>query len=114
MRMQFDAQRSHYEEHYDGATYDVIVVDGEPAGRLYVARWAEEIRIMDIALLPGSRGRGVGTQLLRELLVEGASAGKRVTIHVEKLNPARRLYQRLGFVVVEDRGVYDLMSAGGA
>ena len=113
VRMQFDAQRSHYEQHYDGAAYDVIVVDGTPAGRLYVARWTDEIRIMDIALLPEFRNKGLGSRLLRDLLAEGSTDGKRVTIHVEKHNPARRLYERLGFVVVEDKGVYDLMSAGG-
>jgi ribosomal protein S18 acetylase RimI-like enzyme len=109
LRQQFDAQDAHYREHYDGATYDVIEVDGEPAGRLYVARWDDEIRIMDIALLPEYRGRGIGTQLLRALLDEGARTGKRVSIHVEKHSPALRLYERLGFAQAADRGVYSLM-----
>jgi GNAT superfamily N-acetyltransferase len=55
---QFAAQDAHYTQNYDGATYSVILVDGFPAGRLYVARWPEEIRIVDIALLPSARGRG--------------------------------------------------------
>jgi ribosomal protein S18 acetylase RimI-like enzyme len=105
LRHQFDAQDSYYREHYDGATFDVIEVDGEPVGRLYVARWAEEIRIMDIALLPEHRGAGVGTQLLRALLEEGRAAGKRVSIHVEHENPARQLYERLGFVQTAESGV---------
>ena len=109
LRQQFDAQDAHYREHYDGATYDVIEVDGEPAGRLYVARWDDEIRIMDIALLPEYRGRGIGTQLLRALLDEGARTGKRVSIHVEKHNPALMLYERLGFEPAADRGVHILM-----
>ena len=111
LRQQFDAQDTYYRQHYDGATYDVIDVDGEPAGRLYVARWEDEIRIMDIALLPEYRGKGIGTQLLRDLLDEGARTGKRVSIHVEKNNPALSLYVRLGFVPVGDRGVYLLMEA---
>ena len=109
VRMQFDAQRAHYAEHYTGTSHHVIEVGGEPAGRLYVARWTEEIRIVDIALLPQFRRRGVGGDLLRRLLAEGAAAGKRVSIHVEKFNPARRLYERLGFVPAADRGVYELM-----
>jgi ribosomal protein S18 acetylase RimI-like enzyme len=109
--MQFEAQDSYYREHYDPATFDVIEADGEPAGRFYVARWEDEIRIVDIALLPEHRGRGIGTALLRALLDEAAEAGKRLSIHVELNNPARRLYERLGFAPVEERGVYVLMEA---
>jgi ribosomal protein S18 acetylase RimI-like enzyme len=111
VRMQFDAQDAYYREHYSPATFDVVEVDGEPVGRLYVARWEDEIRIMDIALLPEFRGAGVGTRLLRELLTEGAREGKRVSIHVEKQNPALRLYERLGFTPLADRGVYLLLEA---
>jgi ribosomal protein S18 acetylase RimI-like enzyme len=111
LRQQFDAQDAYYREHYDGATFDVIEVDGEPAGRLYVARWEDEVRIMDIALRPEHRGAGIGTRLLRQLLDEGARTGKRVSIHVEKQNRALRLYERLGFASVADRGVYLLLEA---
>jgi ribosomal protein S18 acetylase RimI-like enzyme len=106
LRAQFDAQDTWYREHYSRARFDVVEVGGEPVGRLYVHRGADEIRIVDIALLPEHRGNGVGTALLRELLAEADAAGKRVTIHVERLNPALRLYERLGFEVAEDKGVY--------
>jgi ribosomal protein S18 acetylase RimI-like enzyme len=109
LRAQFDAQDRWYREHYHAATYDVIVIDGQPAGRLYVYRGDAEVRIVDIALLPEQRGSGVGGALLRELLAEADAAGKRVTIHVERLNPALRLYERLGFTVAEDKGVYLLL-----
>ncbi len=111
VQQQFDAQDAHYREHYESATFDVIEADGEPAGRLYVARWDDDIRIIDIALLPDYRSRGIGTALLRELLAEAATGAKRLSIHVEINNPARRLYERLGFVQVEERGVYLLMEA---
>jgi ribosomal protein S18 acetylase RimI-like enzyme len=111
LRHQFDAQDAHYREHYEGATFDVIEVDGEPVGRLYVARWEDEIRIMDLALLPEHRGRGIGTQLLRGLLEEGALTGKRVSIHVEMNNPALRLYERLGFAQAAVNGVYVRLEA---
>lgn len=103
---QFAAQDAYYREHYEGATFSVIEVEGEPVGRLYVARWPDEIRIMDIALLPAHRGRGIGRALLDELLAEGATKGLPVSIHVERFNPALRLYGRLGFRLAEDRGVY--------
>ena len=82
------------------------MVDGEPAGRLYIHRGPSEIRIVDIALLPEHRGGGVGTQLVRDLLAEADADGKSVTIHVERMNPALRLYERLGFSLGEDKGVY--------
>jgi GNAT superfamily N-acetyltransferase len=111
-RKQFDAQSAHYRENYPGALLQIIEKAGVPVGRLYVARWEREIRIMDIALLPEHRGAGIGTNLLRELQDEARSAGKSLTIHVERFNPALRLYERLGFRQVEDKGVYLLMSWG--
>ena len=103
---QFEAQDAWYREAYAGASFEVILVEGEPAGRLYLHRGRSEIRIVDIALLPEHRGGGVGTLLLRDLLAEADEAGKSVTIHVERLNPALRLYERLGFALAEDKGVY--------
>jgi ribosomal protein S18 acetylase RimI-like enzyme len=82
---------------------------GRPIGRLYVDRREDEIRIIDIALFPEHRGKGIGSRIMETLLDEGKDSGKPVTIHVEKNNPALRLYRRLGFTKVEDQGVYDLM-----
>ncbi len=105
-RMQGEAAERHYREHYPGAEFDVVLVDGQPAGRLYLWRTEEEIRVVDIALLPDYRGRGVGTALLRDLLEESDRTGKPVRLHVEKFSPALQFYLRLGFVELDDRGVY--------
>lgn len=112
VHMQFEAQDTDYRRNYEDASFDVIEVDGEPAGRLYVDRRADDIRIIDITLLPEYRGRGIGTGLIRGLLDEAATDRKRLSIHVEVNNPARRLYERLGFVQVEERGLYLLMEVG--
>ena len=109
VQQQFEAQDAYYREHYHPATFEVVEVDGEPVGRLYAARWDDEIRIIDVALLREHRGRGIGTALIRSLLDEAAATGKRLSIHVELHNPARRLYERLGFEEVADRGLYRLM-----
>lgn len=109
LRMQFDAQHAEYHGRYPDASFDVIEIDGAPAGRLYVHRREREIRIVDISLLPEHRGNGAGTSLLENLIRESESAGKPLTIHVETLNPAMRLYQKLGFRPVGETGVYLLM-----
>jgi len=104
--MQFAAQSAHYAQHYTGMTSDVILIDGEPAGRLLVARWTQEIRIVDITLLPAFRGRGAGGELLGELMDEATEMGRRLSIHVERDNRARSLYERLGFVPVGETGIH--------
>ena len=67
------------------------------------------MRIVDIALLPECRNRGVGTALLQAAMNEAAAAGKTVSIHVEKFNPAQRLYRRLDFHEISESGPYWLM-----
>jgi len=110
MDMQFKAQHTHYLTHYPDALWLVIEREGAPTGRLYLERWSKEHRIIDIALMPRAQGQGIGQAILEDLIDEAASAGKSLSIHVEKENPAMRLYQRLGFQKLEDKGVYDLMA----
>lgn len=106
---QFEAQHRYYVEQFRDAAFDVIERGGRAIGRLYVDRRDDELRIIDIALLPEARGSGIGSALLGELLEEASQRGVAVRIHVERNNPALRLYERLGFVPVEDQGVYWLM-----
>jgi GNAT superfamily N-acetyltransferase len=106
---QFLAQHRYYSENYTDTTFDVVLCDGTPAGRLYVARWTEEIRIVDISLLPDFRSRGIGTRLLKDLFAESKRTGKPVRIHVEKFNRALTLYHRLAFRPIADKGVYLLL-----
>jgi ribosomal protein S18 acetylase RimI-like enzyme len=107
--MQFGAQKQDYEANYPDCTFDVIELNGEPIGRLYVDRRERVIEIIDIALLPQFRRRGIGRMLLEEVLAEGAASRRNVRIYVEHFNPARHLYDRLGFRHIETNGVYHLM-----
>jgi len=106
---QHEAQHAHYRKGYGNAEWLVIERAGKAIGRLYLHEGAEEMRVVDIALLPEARGSGIGEAILRDVCEDVAARGRRVTIHVEKFNPARRLYDRLGFVAMEEKGVYDLM-----
>jgi GNAT superfamily N-acetyltransferase len=96
--MQFTLQDRFYREQYPDTDWLIVVEHGVPVGRLYVTRAADEIKVLDIALLPGARGRGLGTQLMRTVLDEADRAQLRVSLFTEPDNPARRLYARLGFV----------------
>ncbi|MDQ3280928.1 MAG: GNAT family N-acetyltransferase [Acidobacteriota bacterium] len=106
---QFAAQTSHYKTHYPACEWNIIEVGGERAGRILLDEWSEELRVVDIALMPRWRGSGIGGMLMREATERAAAAGKAATIHVEIYNPARRLYERLGFQYAESSGVYLLM-----
>ncbi len=106
---QFSAQFEHYRIHYPTVERNIIEKDGQPVGRLWIDEWKDQIRLVDIALMPEWRGTGIGTGLVRDVLARGEAAGKPVTIHVEGFNPALRLYQRLGFQHVDTNGVYYLM-----
>jgi ribosomal protein S18 acetylase RimI-like enzyme len=107
--MQFTAQKAHYDNYYPDCQFLVIELEGTAIGRLYIDRQEDDISIIDIALVPAWRGRGIGRMLLEEILAEGAATGRKVTIYVEHFNPARHLYDRLGFRHVDTNGVYHLM-----
>jgi ribosomal protein S18 acetylase RimI-like enzyme len=109
LRLQFAAQDSSYHATFPGASYDLIVSGAGVLGRLYVDRGETAWLVIDVALLPEYRGQGIGTRLLTEVLAQACAAGKPVRLHVEQFNPARRLYDRLGFHQVADQGVYLLL-----
>ncbi|QSQ21048.1 GNAT family N-acetyltransferase [Pyxidicoccus parkwayensis] len=97
LRMQWMAQGRDWATRYAGADHRVVLVEDTPAGRLLVARGETEWRLVDISLLPAHQRTGVGTRLLRELLDEAAKAHVPLRLRVLHGNPARALYERLGF-----------------
>jgi GNAT superfamily N-acetyltransferase len=110
-RDQFAAQDQYYLLHYPQCERLVILHAGQPVGRLYLDRRPAEVRIVDIALLTAERGKGLGGRLMRTILAEAQKTGLPVKIHVERTNPARRLYDRLGFKLVTEGEIYDLLES---
>lgn len=106
LHQQFAAQDAYYRQHRPNTEFLVILDGGDPVGRLYVCESADQLLVMDIALLPEHRGRGIGTRLIEALLERAKARAVPVTLHVESNNPAQRLYARLGFVDVGEAGVY--------
>ena len=106
--MQFAAQQEHYKKVQPDANHDIIMLNGRPVGRLYVARTKEKIEIMDITLLPPDRNSGIGGSLIKSLMGE-ATTSTPLRIYVENFNPSLRLFERLGFKAVEEEGIHLLM-----
>lgn len=110
LKWQFEMQRREYDARFTNAEYDVILIDGEPAGRIWIARTDEEIRLLDIAILTAFQNRGAGTVLVQKLIDEAKVTGKRLRHMVFVLNNnAHRFYERLGFVEIDDVGGYKHM-----
>jgi GNAT superfamily N-acetyltransferase len=109
VKMQYSAQQSHYREHYPEGEHLIILVNDVAVGRLYIAEIADQIRILDITVLPQHRRLGIGTPIIKELMTEAAAIGKPLRIYVESFNPSLRLFERLGFVKSGESGYSYLM-----
>jgi hypothetical protein len=107
LRAQFRAQREEYAARFGESGHKVVLLDGLPAGRIWVARDAEEIRLVDIAFLPEKRGAGgAGTTLIRGLMAEAEEAGKPLRMMALQFEEGPlQLYTQLGFRVVGESGV---------
>lgn len=106
LEYQFNEQDQIFRQHYPDAEFEVILYHGEAIGRFYWERQADEIRVVDIALLPSHRNLGIGSSILLSLLDEARATHSRVTVQVEHFNPAHRCFQRLGFVGIGSKGIY--------
>ena len=102
VRMQFQAQDSHYRQRYPDADFKLILFDNNPVGRVYLFRDGQKLRILDITVLPGHRNSGIGSAEIKRVMAEGAESGKGVQIYVENFNPSLRLFERLGFVKIAE------------
>jgi ribosomal protein S18 acetylase RimI-like enzyme len=106
IRMQFNAQHEQYAAAYPRAEHRIILQRETQVGRMMTNHSEREIVLIDIALLPETRGAGIGSSLLQELLAAAKRAGKKVRLQVLKTNPAFRLYERLGFRITGDESMY--------
>ena len=101
LRLQHISQESRFASRYPALQRFVVVAGNEPCGRLYLQWTDDTLHIVDIALLPPFRGRGLGTTLTTDLMEEAAARGCRVTLRVDRADPGlTRLYTRTGFRLV--------------
>jgi len=109
LHMQFTAQQAHYQKCFPDAIHDLLLVDGIPAGRLYIDRRETEIRILDIAVLPEARRRGIGSYFLQALIQEAQTNKKTLSVYLDETSPSLELFQKMGFIRADGNGISCLM-----
>ncbi|HEX8640485.1 MAG TPA: GNAT family N-acetyltransferase [Allosphingosinicella sp.] len=115
LAQQHQAQHRHYQAHYDGAEWLIIERRGQPIGRLYLVEWPDDVRVIDISLVPDCRGQGIGSAILRAVIASAHASGRSASLHTESNNRrALGLYERLGFRLREDKGAYLLLECAPA
>ncbi|UVO55769.1 GNAT family N-acetyltransferase [Sphingomonas sp. SUN039] len=107
---QFAAQHGDYARNYPGMERRIVEQRGAAVGRVYVDLTGDACHLIDIALMPTARGQGMGRAILTDLLAYAARVEKPVKLSVIADNPARRLYERLGFVTTETGTLYNSMT----
>lgn len=104
---QYAARKKHYDEYYAGAEDYIILYDGKQAGRYMIEFNPHDIRLVDIAVLPEYRDHGIGGAIIEETKKIAAETGRPFTLHAIQDSPALRLYERLGFKVIDETGIYN-------
>ena len=104
IRMQSMAQLAEYKTKFPGAAFQVIIYNKQDAGRFYTWENDHEIRLIDITLLPQFRAKGIGNFLLGELIKKSDKVQKKISLHVDPVNPALKLYLRSGFIHIKNNG----------
>lgn len=102
---QYRAQDAYYKEEYSGSTHEIVLYAGELAGRIYLHRTGPEIAILDMAVLPRFRKKGIATTLVKRLQDEGAANHQSIRVFLEVFNPAGALVTGLGFEQTSDDGI---------
>lgn len=109
-RQQFQSQTGSYRAQYPDARFEIIEAEGQPVGRLVTHRDAQAFRIVDIALLPEWRRKGIGAHILREICDSARAEHVPVRLSLSLFNvDAFRLYCRLGFTAVAQDEIQILM-----
>lgn len=102
-------QQKFFAESFNLDNGKIVVVDGRDAGFLWVSEKESEIVLVSIRLLPEFHNRGIGTKLIKDVLAAAQAKNKPVRLQVLKVNPARNLYEKLGFQVFGETETHFLM-----
>ncbi len=92
-------QTARFRKDFKPSETEIIVHDGEDIGYICVQERDDEIFLDNVAILPSHQRKGLGTQLMKELMKKAADSERPLRLNVLRVNPARSLYERLGFHV---------------
>lgn len=104
LQMQHDAQRNFLATDYPNIIDQIVSLDGQAAGRLAVEQRPDEIRLIDIALVPERRNHGLGTYLIQQVQEHAQSTRLPLRLQVIRFNRAVGLFERLGFTRTSETG----------
>jgi GNAT superfamily N-acetyltransferase len=108
IQMQYRAQIASYSAQFPASGYEMILANGERAGRIWIARQAGQIHIVDLLIDARQRNRGIGAVLIQRLQEEARQAGLPILARVDRANPGSlRFHQRCGFRIVGEE-LFDL------
>jgi ribosomal protein S18 acetylase RimI-like enzyme len=110
---QYQSMMLHYNSNYPWAEISIVVRNGVDAGRLIIIEFEDEVRLGDLMILPEHQNNGICTYIMRKYLAKGIETNRKIRLHVEKPNPAVRLYEREKFVIIEDLSSHWLMEYRG-
>ena len=103
---QFQAQSEQYRIKYPAGDFSIILLDNQPAGRLYLGRLDDQLRIIDLALLPEFRRQGIAGKIMADLMAESRQKQKPIRVYVESFNPTLSWFFKLGFQKIDGDEVY--------
>lgn len=103
-------QSLYFRRHFNPATCQIIAFQGQDIGVISVERRPIEMFVSNIELLPPYQGQGIGTYLVRTLVEEAWQKDVPLSLQVLKVNPARKLYERLGFSIIDETATHYRMS----
>lgn len=97
-----EIERAKFAEHHNPASTQIISMDGVDVGWMSIERAFESLDLDGIYILPAYQRHGIGTALIRDLIADALERGVILRLNTAKINPARKLYERLGFVVTHE------------
>jgi ribosomal protein S18 acetylase RimI-like enzyme len=105
-----EVQATMFKERFDPARYQIVVVEGRDVGALVMEQHTDALVLANIYILPEYQGHGLGTAVIKAILEQAGREKVPVTLRVLKVNPARHLYERLGFLITGETETHYLMS----
>ena len=102
-------QRARFDSVTRVADHAVVELDGQPIGFTSVTSHDADVYLVRLMILPAFQNRGFGGEIIRRILRSADERSLPVRLRVMRVNPARRLYERNGFAIVQETETHHIM-----